>query len=221
MPGRATDERFLKQQARSFDWDGVRERIETASAALDKLGKPSPEAIRQILAQRAAQLAEPPAPEDEGEQLELLLVRLGRELYGLGVQHVSHIKLLEHVTRVPRVPPWVAGVVNERGRILPLVDLGLFLGLRDGEPDQEGQGACIVVVEAPDTEMALLVDDVLAVETFPGSQLREMAYTATGVRREYVLGAVAPRARDGGLAVVLDLPALLGDEGLAVNDETV
>ena len=38
MPGRATDERFLKQQARSFDWDGVRERIETASAALDKLG---------------------------------------------------------------------------------------------------------------------------------------------------------------------------------------
>ncbi len=179
------------------------------------------ETLQQTWTRRAARLARVPAEQEKGAQVELVLVRLGNEIYGLDVQCVSDIRPAELFTRVPRTPDWVAGVVNLRGRILSLLDLQRFLGLPQAE-DGERVKPYLVVVEAPGAEMevALLADEVLDVEALPASRLHDAAGTLRGIRPEYVRG-IAERGQDGdgALVVVLDLPALLADKQLIVYEE--
>lgn len=217
-------------QERDFDWESAYQRIAAANAALTGLDETSPEVVQQIWARRAAQLAQVPAQEDEGEQIELVLVQLGREIHGLEAQYVHDLRPAEQITRVPRVPGWVAGVVNLRGRILSVIDLKRFFGLAQAEANGERKttpGPDLVVIETPDMEVALLADDVLAVETLPARQVQDTTDTIWGVRPEYVRGVAERRSGDtptngeGSMLVVLDLPALLADERLIIHEEIV
>ncbi len=209
------------QTHETIDWEDVRQRIAAAQAALVELDEISPEELQKAWARRAAQLAKKPTQQDQDEQIELVVVQLGRELYGLDVQYVFDIKPLMQITRVPRVPNWVAGVVNLRGRILSVVDLRLLFGLpaaaRNVEEDFHTLGAkgFLVVVESSVMQVALLCDDVLTVETLPISQIQESSGSIRGLRPEYVLGVIE-RAQ-GGLLVILDVPALLADEKLIIH----
>lgn len=224
-----------------FDWEHARQRISAANVALAESAETTPELLQQAWARRAAQLAQIPAQEDKEEQIELVLIQLGRETYGLDVQYVSNIRPAEKITRVPRVPDWVTGVVNLRGRVLSVVDLRRFFGLPcaeedrdsglDGSTDSSQERAegmpCLVVVETPGMEIALLADHVLTVEALPASQVHDTAGTIRGLRPEYVRGVVTRQeeetgtGRDGSMWVVLDLPAMLADERLIVHEEIV
>jgi purine-binding chemotaxis protein CheW len=219
------------ESQRDFNWQDVHQRIAAAEASLAGMGDHAPEWRQEILERRAARLAEAPLREDEDERIELVLIQLGRELYGLDVQYVSDLRPVERVTRVPRVPDWVAGVVNLRGRILSVVDLQRFFGLpraaeRNGDDGPAGT-PYLVAVEAPGMEVALLADEVLAVEALPFSRIQEAPGTVRGIRPEYVRG-VSERGNgdtsadgDGPMLVVLDLPALLADERLIVHEEII
>jgi purine-binding chemotaxis protein CheW len=203
----------------AFDWEDIRQRIAAAGAALSGMGQLAPEVVQEILERRAAQLAEVPLQEEEGERIELALIRLGSEIYGLEVRYVFDIRPVEQITRVPRVPDWVAGVVNLRGRILSVLDLQRFFGLPPAERDGDG---FLVVVETPDVEVALLADDVLAVEVLPTSQVQDVADTIRGLPPEYVRGVAELGGNgDGPMMVVLDLPALLADKKLIVREEII
>jgi purine-binding chemotaxis protein CheW len=220
-----TDSQNPEHETRKFDWEGVRQRIAATEAALAGVGETAPEVAREILERRTAQLAQVPIREDEDEQIELVLIQLGRELYGLDAQYVSDLRPVERVTRVPRVPDWVAGVVNLRGRILSVVDLHRFFGLtrvERNEDDGPTGTPYLVIVETPEMELALLADDVLAVEALPASQVQDATGTVRGISPEYVRG-VAEREGDGegSMLVVLNLPALLADKQLIVREETV
>ena len=68
------------------------------------------------------------ATTDERPKREFLTCRLGRETYGIDILKVQEIRELERVTRVPHVAPFVRGVINLRGAIVPVVDLGLMFG---------------------------------------------------------------------------------------------
>ena len=188
---------------------------------------------QQILAERAVRLAERLDEEDLGEQMSLLLIQLGSELFGLDAQSVDRVQPVEQLTRVPRVPDWVRGVTNLRGRLISVVDLVQFFGLRDrsssdGSGEQEKDQQYLVVVKMPEMELALLASNVLSVEDIPTDSLREAEAMVRGLRAEYVLG-IAERSPDrvqanGGtsdLIVVLDLHALLSDSRLIVHEEVV
>lgn len=229
----------------AFDWTSVRQRIVEASIALEGLDETAPEVMQAVWARRAAKWAEVPVEEEEGERIDLVLVRLGREVYGLDAQYVSVIRPLEQITSVPRVPDWVAGVVNVRGHILSVIDLRRFFGLpatvedsQDGaRGDADGSAGTshwfdpgtpsLVVVETPEMEVALLAQDVLTVEDLPASQIQGATGTVRGLRQEYVLGVAEYDSGDtspdgeGPMLAVLDLPALLADERLIVHEEIV
>ena len=220
-------------EERGFDWDAIRQRTAEAALAMEESIEVSPEELQEIWARRAAELAQVPADEDEGEHSRLLLLRLGREIYGIDAQYVFNVKPAELITYVPRVPEWVAGVVNLRGRIFSVVDLRRFFGLPAAEikeGDDSGYGERVdhlVVVETPDMEIALLVDDVLTVEPLPASRIQDTSGTVRGLRPEYVRGVVtrvgedADTEENGSMVVVLDLLALLADERLVVHEEIV
>jgi purine-binding chemotaxis protein CheW len=201
-------------------WASAGQHVAAANAALDEPGKATPEVAEQIWARRAAKLAQVPGQEDEGEQIELVLVQLGREVYGLEAHYVFDIRLAGQITRVPRVPDWVAGVINQRGRILSVLDLQRFFGL----PEVEDSPATphLVVVETSEMKVALLVDDVLVVDSLPAGRVQAATGTIRGLCPEYVRG-VAERKDDKNdfMMVVLDLPALLADKRLTVNEKMV
>jgi purine-binding chemotaxis protein CheW len=219
------------EQGRSFDWEAIRRRVAEASAALEESIEISPEDLKKAWAQRAADLARVPVEEDTGKQVRLVLIRLGREIYGIDAQFVSYVRPTDQITYVPRVPEWVAGVVNLRGRILSVVELRRFFGLPSAEieeADSTGEEmSYMVVVETPGMEIALLVDDVLTVESVPAGRIRDATGVVRGLRPEYVQGVVTHKVSDADVGerdsmwVVLDLVALLADERLIVHEEIV
>ena len=217
---------------RSFDWQEIRQRIATTEAALAEMDQTTPEVMERVWARRATQLAQAPPQEDRGRQIVLELIRLGRETYGLEAQYVFDNWPLEQITPVPRVPDWVAGVVNLRGRILSVIDLRRFFGLpaagENGDDDPAegfravGEVPYLVVVETPGMEVALLVDDVLTVKALPARRMQAPTSAIRSIPAEYVQGVIErSNGYDAQTVVVLDLPALLADERLLVHEELV
>ncbi len=219
----------------TFNWDNLRQRIVEVEDALVKIDEITPEALEQLWASRAAKLARAPLSEDTGEQINLVLIRLGREIFGLHTQCVRDIQAVKQITPVPRVPEWVVGVVNLRGRICSVVDLQRFFNLPGAEsnldnnlPQSRGiQGNTavapyLVVVETPDMELALLVNEVLSIESVPADGLQDATDTVRGLRSEYVLGVADYQSDNWWDAtthiVVLDLPAVLADEQLIIHE---
>ena len=181
-------------------------------AALDQ------EQIERIWAQRAAQMAQVVAREEPGEQLAIALLRLGRELLGLEVQYVQSIRPKEALTRVPRVPDWVAGVTNLRGRILSVIDLRAYLGLPPSPEQGEG---ILLLVQTPGMEVIFLVDDVPGVEILPVRKDLAGDSLIHHLQSEYVRAVVERRSSPVGQRhiTVRDMEALLGDPRLVVHED--
>ncbi|MBN2003893.1 MAG: purine-binding chemotaxis protein CheW [Anaerolineae bacterium] len=215
---------------RAFDWGEARQRL---SLARTRMGGEAEsldlEALQRIWTERALRFAEAPAPEDEGEHVQLVIVRLGCEYYGLDANYIFRIRPAAQITRVPRTPAWVKGVANERGRILSVFDVQCFLGL--SQPDHKAPvdaPPSLIIVETPEMELALLVDEVLNVVSLPVDDVQEAVDAVRGIPPAYVAGVVSRNAQIGALAgsedgalIMLNLRALLADERLRVHEEIV
>ena len=228
----------------TFDWEYARERIAEVRERLVAGEEQRPEILQEVWAQRASKEAERVVEESDVEHMELIVVRLGEELYGLDTQYVFRIDEGGHITRVPHVPAWVTGVTNVRGRILSAFDLRRFLGLSLGNGGNNGkanvaanatkqaESSYLVLVETPEMELALLVQEVLTVTSVPVNLLQDTSNTIRGVPPEYVQGVIEDLTGNADLAlteldvnkkdamlVVLDLQALLADERLVIQEE--
>jgi purine-binding chemotaxis protein CheW len=164
-----------------------------------------------ILRARAAALARPPARTAAAATLlEVLEFRLARERYALETRHVREVYPLKDLTPLPCTPPFVLGIVNVRGRIVPVLDLKKFFDLPDyGITDLHR----IILVESQDCELGLLADAVVSVGSIPADSLQSSLPTLTGIRREYLKGVTAERL------VILDVARILADPKIIVHDE--
>jgi len=183
---------------------------------------------QQIMMRRVAALAQPAVAEEWGEQCRLVIFRLGKELYGIDAACVFSVRPAEVLTRVPRVPEWVAGVTSLRGRIFSVIDLARFFSLpqagEDGGDSSVGEEETplqLIVVETPDMEIGFLVDDVVAVETIPLARLQDAGSVIRGLPSEYVQGVTLYQKDGEHVLVVLDVAAILSDRRLIVHEEIV
>ncbi len=213
---------------RVFDWDKARQRL--SAAHLDHETETlDPEALQRIWTERALRFAETPILEDEGEHAQLVIVRLGREYYGLDAHYIFRIRPAAQITRVPRTPVWIKGVANERGRILSVFDVQRFLELPQLEPKAPVDAPpSLIIVETPEMELALLVDEVLNVVSLPVDDIHEAVDAVRGISQAYVTGVVSQNTQIGMLTgsadavlIVLNLRALLADERLRVHEEII
>ncbi len=191
-----------------------------------------PEVLQRVWKQRAEHLALAPSQQDPGKKVDLVIVRLGSEFFGLEASHVYAIRAVGEVTPVPRVPDWVMGVVNLRGRILSLIDLCRFYNLQDEEKSSElnpqvefGESPSMVVVEAPGMEVALYVKEVLTVEAFAASRIHEAGDILPRFPKGAVSGILFSQLKgsteDRSMIIILNVPALLADKRLIVNEEFI
>jgi purine-binding chemotaxis protein CheW len=168
---------------------------------------PDPEA-RGILRARARALARiPEAPAADAASLEVLEFRLVQERYAVEIRHVREVYPLKDLTPLPSIPPFMAGVVNLRGRILPVLDLKKFFDLpEEGLADLHH----IILVGGNDLEVGLLADVIEGVHTIAADTL---VATLAGVRGAYLRGVTAERL------IVLDVARILADPKLIVDQD--
>lgn len=118
-----------------------------------------------------------------------LTFSLGGEVYGLEILKVQEIIGIMTVTRVPRTPEFVRGVINLRGKVIPVVDLRLKFGL-DKVVDTERTCIIVVQVTKDDTSvtMGVIVDEVSEVLDISGAQIEEAPEFGGQVDTEFIMG---------------------------------
>jgi len=133
---------------------------------------------------------------------QLVVFSLGSEEYGLPITTVQEIIRYTRPRTIPSAPPSVRGVINLRGKIIPVVDLKARLQLAGGDAEESK----IVIVEAGAVTAGLIVDDVDEVITV-GTDALEPAPTGE-------VGYISAVAKVGDrLLVLLDVEAMFGGEG--------
>ena len=138
-----------------------------------------------------------------------LIFNLGDELYGIPVLKVREIILLMEITPVPRMPPFIRGVINLRGQIIPVLDLRLRLQLAAGQPTRS---TCIVVAQVTassgnSSQMGLVVDAVDEVLNIPPADIQETPEFATNPGAQFLCGIAKAKGKVVALLDVDRLPA--------------
>jgi purine-binding chemotaxis protein CheW len=187
---------------------------------VDEIEEFSQEALEQILIRRAAIVAKPLLEEDHGQRIELAIVRIGKDLFGLDVHSIRDIHPCTSITRLPRVPRWIVGVTNIGGHILAVLDLQSLFDLAVKEMPAKIPSNCYLIrLITGETELALLVDEVLSIESLAKSKIQEATDATRGLPTEYVRGVYDQIAGCSSLVLVLDLSNLLADPRLIIQEE--
>ncbi len=122
----------------------------------------------------------------------LLTFRLANESYGIDILLVREIIRMQKIAPVPEVPSHVKGVINLRGKLTPVIDLRVKLGL---QPENSPEDACVIVVDVEDKEglsnlFGLIVDAVDEVISVDESTLEISSSSLTAANCEYCLGTM-------------------------------
>ena len=147
-----------------------------------------------------------------GDERQLVVFQLGAELYGCEISRVHEIIRLQNVTRVPRAPGFVEGVINLRGKVIPVVDLRRRFGLPTADHTRASR---IVVVEIGDQVVGIVVDGVSEVLRVNSSIVEPPSPVVAGIDSEYLHGIAKLPDR---LVILLDLDRILArDECRALD----
>ena len=129
-----------------------------------------------------------PVVEEQGQIVEggkFLSFFLGKEEYAIEILKVQEIIGLMPITPVPRMPDYIKGVLNLRGKIVPVMNLRTRFGLKEVEYTEE---TCIIVVQENQYLMGVIVDKVSEVADIEGSQIEEVPSLGAGEQSEYLSG---------------------------------
>jgi len=140
---------------------------------------------------------------DSKEVLQLVTFRLGNEEFSLDILKVQEIIRHMDLTRVPKTPEFVDGVINLRGRVIPVLDLRKRFGLPKDENTNETR---IIVVDVDNRTVGLKVDAVSEVLRLPADTVEPPPAIVTGVESEYIKGV---GKLDGRLLILLDVAKIL------------
>jgi purine-binding chemotaxis protein CheW len=144
-----------------------------------------------------------------------LTFSLANEEYGVPVLRVREIIKMMDITEVPQVPPHIKGVLNLRGKVIPVIDLRLKFGFAALEPTSR---TCIVVVEvalsASRVLMGIIVDHVLDVLNVLAEEIAQTPEFGDRVCTDYMKGMAKVK---GTVKILLDLDRVLGTDDAALR----
>mgnify|MGYP000260851662 CR=1 FL=1 len=160
----------------------------------------------------SAQLAETEIDQDNQDQYLTFIVQ--GNVFGVDILGIKEIIEFCSLTQVPLVPDYIRGVLNLRGRVIPVVDLNVRFGLEKTETTKK---TCIVVVEVHCEdgviEMGMLIDEVLEVKEILEDQLEKAPDFGANIRTDFIRGMAR---QDQGFIVLLEL-----DKVVSVSELTV
>ncbi len=134
---------------------------------------------------------------------------LAEEDYGLEILKVREIFGMMDVTAVPQTPGYIKGVINLRGKVIPVVDLRLKFNMNEKEYDE---ATCIIVVDVTGVEIGIIVDRVLEVLDIEGEEIDDPPSFGTNVDTDFILGMGKSETT---VTILLDITKVLGNEDLS------
>ena len=141
-----------------------------------------------------------------------LTFQLGNEEFGIRVLKVREIMGIQEITAVPQTPGYVKGVINLRGKVVPVIDLRLKFSLPSAEYTQR---TCIIVTQVQGESglilMGVIVDGVSEVLNLAGSDIEDTPDFGEDVAAQYLLGMAKVK---GKVKILLDIDKVLSTQDL-------
>ena len=137
------------------------------------------------------------------ELLKLVSFNIGSEEFGVDILKVQEINRMVEITKVPQAPHYVEGVINLRGKVIPIVNLRKRFNLELKEYDKNTR---IVVVDIGGNIMGMVVDSVSEVLRLPLSTIEPAPEVVTGINSEYIKGVAK---LEDHLLIFLDLSKVI------------
>ncbi|MDD2189630.1 MAG: chemotaxis protein CheW [Eubacteriales bacterium] len=123
--------------------------------------------------------------EEDTQQGRFLTFTIENEVYGIEIKYVTEIIGIQSITKVPEVPGFVKGIINLRGKIIPVIDVRLKFGK---EPMEYDDRTCIIVIDITDVLVGLIVDKVDEVLTIDEQNIAAPPNNKTGFDNRYIKG---------------------------------
>ena len=146
-----------------------------------------------------------------------LTFSLAGEEYGIGILKIKEIIGMMSITTVPQTPKFVKGVINLRGKVIPVIDLRLRFGM---DAIAYTERTCIIVVEIEGRfgtiQIGIVVDSVSEVLNIKGEDIEETPTFGTKLNTDYILGMAK---MEGGVKILLDIDQVLSAQEISLLDQ--
>ena len=144
--------------------------------------------------------------EEDTLQGKFLTFALGKEEYGIEIKYVTEIVGIQAITEVPELPEYVKGIINLRGKIIPVIDVRLRFKKEEKEYNDR---TCTIVVDINDVSVGLIVDTVAEVMSIAEQDIVDPPQISSGGHNKYIkgIGKVGNNVK-----LLLDCDKLLSDD---------
>lgn len=155
------------------------------------------------MAKSAEQIVE---VEEDTQKGRFLTFSVGREEYGIEIRHVTEIIGIQEITEVPELPDYIKGIINLRGKIIPVMDVRLRFKKQYNDYNDR---TCIIVIDIQDISIGLIVDEVSEVLTIQDENIVPPPNIKAGFHNRYVK---AIGKAGSAVKLLLDCDKLLNDD---------
>lgn len=153
--------------------------------------------------------------EEDTQKGRYLTFSLDKESYGIEIKYVTEIIGIQAITTIPEIPQYVKGIINLRGKIIPVMDVRLRF---KKEPKDYNDRTCVIVVDIKDLSIGLIVDNVSEVLTINEQDIVDPPQMNKGLHNRYIkkIGKVGNDVK-----LLLDCDMLLTEEELEDLNQTL
>jgi purine-binding chemotaxis protein CheW len=153
--------------------------------------------------------------EEDTQKDRYLTFQIGSECYGIEIKYVTEIIGLQAITEIPELPEYVRGIINLRGKIIPVMDVRLRF---KKEALTYNDRTCVIVIEVREISIGLIVDQVAEVLTIPEEDIVDPPQVNKGGNNRYIrkIGKAG-----GAVKLLLDCERLLTEHELEELEEAV
>ncbi len=139
------------------------------------------------------------------ETTQFIVIQLGEEQYGVDIKYIDNIVRMQHITRVPKVPEYLKGVINLRGEVIPVMSVRFKMDLPADEITKNTR-IIILKLEAHGA-IGIIVDQVKEVVTLENEQIEKVSYDGKDEKNNNFIFGIGKY--DGGLISLLDLNTVI------------
>lgn len=154
-------------------------------------------------------------PDEDTQKGMFMTFQTGKEYFGISLNYVNEIIVMQSITAIPEVEDYIRGLINLRGKIIPVIDARARFGM---EPIEYTDRTCIIVINVQSTVIGLIVEKIAEVDTIKDDDIvppPTLAHKEYG-ENKYVYGL----ARTGdSVKLLLDPERLIKDEDFSSFDE--
>lgn len=144
---------------------------------------------------------------DIEERVQYIVIRLGEERYGINIISIDNIVKMQPITRIPKMPAYLKGVINLRGEVIPVMSMRLKMGF---EEDEITKSTRIIVLKLEqEGNVGFIVDEVNEVVTLSASEIEKVSYNSAEEKANLVNGI---GKHNGQLISLFDLSAISLEE---------